>query len=146
MSKKIRTYFPNYQLGTDLEGIGRDDDAIWFHHQGTYFICRTPMLGMTKTQKCALWHFMWKSPNNPPVISISHEKPTEPDLPKKFFRDPKELHYHYRPYAMAIATVQLMGEETPRKIKVYFCDFELHEENRLQHRHSRGKDVRIVDL
>ena len=142
MSKKTSTYFPNYQLRTDLKGMVHDDNTLWFCHQNTYFLCRIPMLGMTETQKHALWYFMWKAP----VISILHERPTEPDLPKQFFTDPKELHRHYCPYAMAIATVQLMGEETPRRIKIYFCDVELHEENLLQHKHSRDKEVYIVAL
>ena len=142
MSKKISTYFPNYQLRTDLEGLVLGDNTIWFRHQDTYFLCRIPMLGMTKTQKCALRWFMWKVP----VISISHERPTEPDRPKQFFTDPDELHRHYCPYAMAVARVKLMGEETPRKIKIYFCDVELHEENQFQHKHSRGKGVYIVAL
>ncbi|MEK7480849.1 MAG: hypothetical protein AAB604_01970 [Patescibacteria group bacterium] len=139
MSKKASTYFPNYQLRRGIDPVRSRE--ISFPHAGIYFIMKMPFFGATETQKAAL---QWAAWNMPPVICVKHEAPVAPD--RNGFSDPGELHRTYYPYAMVIATLECLGEEMPRKIKIYFCDVELHEENQFQHKHSRNKGVYIVAL
>lgn len=137
MSKKTSMYFPNYQLQREEADIKQ----IWFSYAGIYFIAKTPFFGATKTQKTALKWAAWKTP---PVICVKHKAPITPD--KDVFRDPYELHRAYYPYAMAIAILECLGEETSRKIKIYFCNAELHEDSQFTHKHLKFKSTYIVPL
>lgn len=143
MSKKVSTFFPGYQLREFRDQEYTFGKTLTFRdREGTPFSTKTPMLGMTETQKVVLNWLWWK--NAPPVISVSHEKPTAPD--KAPFADPKELHRSFCPYAMAVATVQCLGEARPRILKVYFCDVELHEGARpnIPATHSRSKGTYVI--
>ncbi|MDP3794606.1 MAG: hypothetical protein Q8R13_01610 [bacterium] len=139
MSKKVSTYFPNYQLRRGTDPVRPKE--IWFQHAGIYFTTKMSLFGATETQKVAL---RWAAYSTPPVICVKHEAPVAPD--RKGFSDPSELHRTYYPYAMAIATLECLGEETPRKIKIYFCDMELHEENAFAHTHLRSKGTYTVPV
>lgn len=125
MSKKVSVFYPKYRLLT-LPGDRLAENKVVFRGpQGEEFVAELLMFGVTQTQKVALKWLSWQRPLLPPVVSISHQKPTAPD--KGPFRNPDELHRHYTPYAMAVATAELLGEKKPRNLKIYFCDVELHE-------------------
>ena len=115
---------------------------IGFNFGGAYLVTRNPFFGVTETQKRAL---QWASWHTPPVICVEHKQPTAPD--RDSFYDPNELHRSYQPYAMVVATIRCLGEEEkPRKIKIYFCDVELHEDNAYGSRHIAYKDTYIVPV
>jgi hypothetical protein len=114
MSKKIRKYFPNYQINSS--GAGGPQET-GFRFGDVYFVTKWPLFGATETQKAAI---EWASWSKPPVMWVSHEKPTSPDRDR--FCDPRDQCRHYKPYAMAIATLQCLGETTERKVKIYFCN------------------------
>ncbi len=139
MSKKVSTYFPNYQLKRGSDPVRLKEILFW--HAGIYFATKMRFFGATETQKVAL---RWAADHTPPIICVEHEAPVAPD--RESFGDPNELHRAYYPYAMAIATLECLGEETPRKIKIYFCNVELHEENAFAHTHSRSKGTYTVPL
>lgn len=139
LSNKVSTYFPNYQLRP--RGSSLRPGSTYFNHDDTYFVVKVPIFGATETQKAAL---RWASFKTPPVICVSHEKPGDPDIGP--FGDPSENHRTYTPYAMAIATLECLGEKTPRRVKVYFCDIELHEDNAYAHIHARSIGTYIEPL
>lgn len=139
MSKKVSAYYPSYQLRHGSFQVRPRD--IFFSHAGISFVTKVPLFGATETQKVAL---SWANCSTPPVICVKHEAPTAPD--KKSFRDPVELHRTYYPYAMAIVTLECLGEATPRKIKIYFCDMALHEDNAFGHTHTKSKGTYTVPL
>lgn len=141
MSKKASMYFPNYQLRYGTDPVLSSREIVFPPYAGVYFTTKTPLFGATETQKAAL---RWAAWNTPPVICVKHEAPVAPD--RDGFSDPNELHRTYDPYAMAIVTLECLGEEAPRKIKIYFCDVELHEENAFVKTHSKAKGVYIVAL
>lgn len=123
--KKLRVYFPNYQLRhKNYPGCRK---GISFNYKGVSFETKMSF-GATETQKVAL---NWAaSHNTPPVICVTHEAPKKPD--QATFHNPLDLferHQWYLPYAMVIATLECLGEEELRKIKIYFCDVQLHEDN-----------------
>jgi hypothetical protein len=119
MSQKIRKYFPNYRLGRFGDSTIRSREIVFIRmYEKIYFFAQTPLFGATKTQNAVL---NWACLNTPPVVSIWHEPPNKPDL-EQFRPDPHWLHMVYIPYAMTIATLDCLGEDTPRRIKVYFCD------------------------
>lgn len=134
MSKKTSTYYPNYQLRYRTDVTSK---SIWFTHAGIYFVTKLPLFGATETHKEAL---KWAQNSIPPVICVKHEALVASD--RRMFCDPRELHRSFAPYAMAIATIYCLGEESPRKIKIYFCDIELHEDNV----HVKSKGTYIVPI
>ena len=144
MSNKTSTYFPWYQMRPEIDGKRLRQSHVYFRYRDLYFIGKIPLLGITETQKSVLQYLSGRS--NPPVISISHEAPRKPDSSEGHFNDPETLYRHFYPYSVAIANVQVMGEETPRRFKVYFCNLEYHEENVTRHQHSRSKTVYIQPL
>ena len=140
MSKKASTYFPNYRLLRKKDRVSQN--TIIFEHAGIYFTTKTPLLGATETQKIAM---KWAELETPPVICVRHEAPTAPD--KEVFAYPgQDLHIHIFPYAMVVATLEGLGEDKPRRIKIYFCDQELHEDNAHRHAHTRTKGTHVEAL
>lgn len=102
------------------------------------------MFGITETQKEVLRHLWWQG--TPPVISISHESPVKPD--QEFLRFPgRDPHHTYRPYAMAVATVECLGQAS-RKFKVYFCNVEVHQDATWNTPavHGKYKEARILEI
>lgn len=121
---KTSTFFPKYQLG---HLCARSAHSCCFRHLGMHFVTKCPAFGMTETQKSAL---QWAHHVTPPVVCISHEAPSAPD--RQFIKDPNRANRVFKPYAMALATIECLGEPTPRQIKVYFCHIDLHESNQLR--------------
>jgi len=140
MSNKTSTFFPSYTLRSNLDEASPHVLAR-FYFQGTKFLWKGQLLGMTETQKTVMLRL--GHGEYPPVISCSHRRPIEPD--QETIRDPNEIHRWYFPYAMAEVTIQFMGETEPRKIKVYFCNGELHEDSD-RHVHCRFRETYIVGL
>lgn len=140
MSKKVSTYFPTYQLRGAVSG----DELVFCDQEGNSFSTKIPVLGMTETQKFALKVMCWRA--MPPVVSISHRKPDTLDPRKDQFPDPKEPHRTYFPYAVVTATVQCLGEEGARELKMCFCNVEYHEDAKgnTPARHARDKEVYVV--
>lgn len=114
MSKEVRKYFPEYRINSS-GGSGLPE--VDFRYGGVYFVARLPLFGATETQKAVV---EWASWSLPPVMWVSHKKPTSPD--RDWFNDPSEPCRQYTPYAMAIATLQCLGETATRRVKIYFCD------------------------
>lgn len=137
--KKISTFFPNYRLNP--ESPSAHLNKICFKYTEVHFVAKIPLFGITETQKKAL---EWAHYKTPPVISISHGKTTKPDL--EAFCDQKSLHHHYQPYAMVTVDLKCIGEENPRKIKIYFCDVTYHEDNLSGYHHSEFKGTWIVPI
>ena len=136
---KISKWFPSYRLGNPNPKSTRMPGAM-FEHQGTTFTTDFPMFGVTETQKAAL-RWAWDK-KTPPVVSISHEKPiTHID---DVWSNPEDLHQTYYPYAMAIATIECLGEEQSRTVRVYFCNVVYHIDNFHSNIHSEGKNTRVV--
>lgn len=136
-----RKFFPNYRISSGARPVASDKKVV-FKHQGAFFTSNMPLLGATETQKAVL---RWASWNNlPPIMSVEHDKPTKPD--KDRFVDPNEFHRAYHPYAMAIATAEILGDHAPKRFKVYFCNVVLHEENFYINNHREHTDVYIVPL
>lgn len=145
MSKTTSVFYPRYELRNQECGLKEfGKTKFTFDFEGKPFSTRIPMFGITETQKVVLRNMWWEK--TPPVMSISHEKPGVPD--KRAFRDPEELHTTYNPYAMSIATVQCLGEVKLRKVKVYFCNIELHEGAtwNTPATHSKFKGTFVVSL
>lgn len=109
-----------------MRPLGRHSrsNEITFTFGGANLVTKAPFFGATETQKEALH---WASYSTPPVICVEHERPVAPD--KEPFYDPNDGHRYLCPYAMAMATIKCLGEEKPRKIKIYFCDAHLYENN-----------------
>ena len=119
---KISAYIPVYQL-SQCEYHG---SAPSFRHEGTTYLCKIPFFGMTLTQKVVLAYCA--SMGLPPVTWVSHQQVRETE--KSCFRDPKEMHRWYHPYAETTATVQCIGEDSERQLTVYYCRVKLYEEKR----------------
>ncbi len=132
MSKQA-VFHPNYQLHVEPK-YRTCSRELRFRHGNVTFITKTPLFGASETQKAAL---EWASQSTPPVICVKHGKPTAPD--KGPFGCPHDPHRHYSPYAMAIATLECLGETTPRTIKIYFCDGSVHQEDSHHKIHWEGK-------
>jgi len=115
---RIRKYFPNYQINSRE---GRNEHEAGFRYGEVYFVAKLPLFGATKTQKTVI---QWASQRTPPVMWVEHESPTCPDRGDSF-NDPTEPCSRYIPYAMALATLQCLGEKTTRKVKIYFCNVHL---------------------
>ena len=140
MSRKLSRYFPSYRLCSMSPAY--DSRGISFPHAGFFFATKLPYFGVTEAQKAAL---RWAAMNKlPPVCSVEHETPVPPD--KDGFCDPNDLHRSFHAYATAVVTLHCLGEGTPRRIRIYFCNVELHEENANIRVHSRCKGTHIVPL
>lgn len=139
MSKKVSTCFPSYQL-RDKRIDGRN--VVWFVEKDRFYVCWFPILGMTVTQEQVLR--MLAAQRTAPVVSISHEKPVSVSGPD--FGDPQDNHITYRPYAVTIATVEVLNEKVPRKYRVCFCDISLHESNAHNVAHNDSRGVYIIAL
>lgn len=138
---RSRTYFPNYQLQRKDDRTIRN--KMSFEHDGTIFTIKAPLFGATKTQKFAL---EWAVENKmPPIISVRHDAPTAPD--KKSLTYPgQDLHFQIYPYAMVFVTLECLGEDRPRGIKIYFCDEVIHYDNAFRRQHTRSKKTYVEVL
>jgi hypothetical protein len=115
--KSSRKYFPNYQIRRN--SCFADSGLIEFQYGGVFFTTKMPLFGATQTQKAIM---QWASLHDvPPVISVWHEAPVASDR-APFHPDLHWLHKSYAPYAMAMATLDCLGEAEPRRVKVYFCN------------------------
>lgn len=140
MSKKQSVYYPSYQLRPTNYRPRSSEIPFFLKHDGVYFVTKKPFFA-TETVKAVL---DWASYSTPPVVFVSHEKPVASD--RGGFSDPNELHRHYYPYAMSVATIACLGEVCSRIVKVYFCDVELHEENLHATKHERYKGAYVMAI
>jgi len=140
MSNKVRVFYPKYQLRQHCCDLV-SERSVKFRYHNVLFVTSVPFFGATETQKAVL---EWASWRTPPVICIKHEKPIASD--REVFQDPNELHRIFSPYAMAIATLECLGEEKPRQIKVYFCTIALHEHNEHHKIDSHSQGTFVVPL
>ena len=147
MSRKVSTYRPSYRLAQllDLDSIGVGLEDWRFVHGGCLFVARSSRFhGATATQVAAM---NWASGAKiPPVMAVSHEKPGESDGNggKPLFDGC--YHRHYSHYAMAVVTLDCLGEAKPRKIKVYFCDISYHEHNAFANVDNTCKGTFVVPI
>lgn len=139
MSNKVKVFYPNYQM-RPTSYMPRSSE-IAFSYGGALLVTRQPFFGATETAKEAL---QWASHSTPPVICVEHERPTAPD--KGGFYDPNDGHRNLVPYAMVTATIKCLGEKQPRKIKIYFCDAHLCENNAYNKVDTRYKMGWVVPL
>lgn len=137
---KISKYFPSYKLGASRPNSTKCPGAR-FEYRGTAFTTDFPMFGVTETQKAVM---RWAWNKTPPVISVSHERPVTYVGEERFW--PNDLHQTYFPYAMAIATLECLGELEPRRVKVYFCNVVYHVEQGETKIHTEHKGVHVVPV
>lgn len=139
---KTTIYHPKYQLRAE-EGSPLYEMTASFPYNGIFFLTtiKRGFWGLTETQRSVLQWASWQG-KTPPVMSIKHGKPGKPD--RKSFVDPNELHRVFYPYAMNFAELICLGENKPRKVKVYFCEAELHEDNAYAHIHRISKGWNLV--
>jgi len=109
-----RKYSPAYQINSSG---GRNEHEVGFRYGDVYFVTKLPLFGATETQKAAV---VWASWSKAPVMWVTHEKPAKPD--REWFNQPDDACRQYKPYAMAIATLQCLGEKATRRVKIYFCN------------------------
>lgn len=146
MSRKVSTYRPSYRLVRfyDLDSIQAGAEDWRFVHDGYWFVARLSRFqGATATQVAAM---NWASGKTPPVMSVSHEKPGEPDGNGGKPLSDGCYHRHYSPYAMAVVTLDCLGEAKPRKVKVYFCNIYYHEHNAFANIDSKSRGPFVVPI
>jgi hypothetical protein len=116
---KIKKYYPNYQLKD--EG-STSNNVIRFKHGNVYYEVKESLFGATKNQKALLKNVY----GVPPVMYVECGSPTKPDVDSLPSR---ELCVHRHIVSMVHGTIHCLGEDNPRKVKVYFCNEHTKENN-----------------
>ena len=140
---KISTFRPKYEIGRPEFDAMRHGEIV-FLHDGVRFITKKPRFGLTETQKVAMDWVQFDAGISSPITCIEHKSPMEPDT--KGFCDSNDAHVWYHPYAMAVVAIYCLDDSLSQKIKVYFCNREVHEDNAFGKTHSSSKGVYIVPL